>query len=250
MHTGGDTTRFRGMWLVDFSHRNTVVRALMGRGKIFKRWPVRGYKRVGDHCFILFLSNTSCRYKRLFGTPVAFSVMCSLWKMRPIVLDLLPTFCELMIEGDLKLWWFPERSHSSTNKYSHFRGLQKVITFEWYPTIVAEKLGYFNKWRLFGAPLIWLPPKRLLWIRHWTTWWFETRFPDHLWKVVCWLLPRSVTKCLFIIAHFWKQIDVKRYSNLSAFKKTELKNYLMTASCEHRFSISRKMLVSCTSKQV
>ena len=153
MHTGGDTTRFRGMWLVDSSHRNTVVRALMGRGKIVKRWPVCSYKRVGDHCFILFLSNTSCRYKRLFGTPVVFSVMCSLWKMRPIVLDLLPTFCELMIEGDLKLWWFPERSHSSTNKYSHFRGLEKVITFEWYPTIVAEKLGYFNKWRLFGAPL-------------------------------------------------------------------------------------------------
>ena len=122
MYTDGDTTRFPGMWLVDPSHRNIFARALPGRGKIVKRWPVRGYKRVGDLCLSINLPNTYCRYKRLFGTPIAFSVMCSfsLWKTGPIFLDHLQTFCELMIKGDYKLWWFPERSHSSTNKKSHF----------------------------------------------------------------------------------------------------------------------------------
>jgi len=78
-----------------------------------------------------------------------------------------PFFCELMIWGDFQLSWFPERSRSSTNKISHFLGLQKVTTFVWYPTIFTENLGYLNKWRLFGAPLFDChPPKRLDWIRH------------------------------------------------------------------------------------
>jgi len=33
MYTGGDPTRFLGMWLVDSSHRNVVARVLPGRGK-------------------------------------------------------------------------------------------------------------------------------------------------------------------------------------------------------------------------
>jgi len=80
MYTDGDTIRFLGMWLVDSSHRNTVARVLPGRSEIVKRWPVRGYKRVGEHCLAVYLSNTYCRYKRLFATPTAFSVMWSLWK--------------------------------------------------------------------------------------------------------------------------------------------------------------------------
>ena len=63
----------------------------------------RGYKRVGDYCLSVYHSNTYCRYKRLFGTPIAFSVRCSLWKIGPIFLDLVQTFCELMIKGDFKL---------------------------------------------------------------------------------------------------------------------------------------------------
>jgi len=70
--------------------------------------------------------------------------------MGPIFLDLLHTFCELMIKGDFKLRWFPERSRSSTNKNSHFLGLEKVTTFVWYWTIVTEKLWYLNKWRLLA----------------------------------------------------------------------------------------------------
>jgi len=31
MYTGGDTTRFLGMWLVHFSHGNTVAGVLPGR---------------------------------------------------------------------------------------------------------------------------------------------------------------------------------------------------------------------------
>jgi len=34
MYTGGDTTRFLGMWLVDSSHRNTVARVLEGVVKL------------------------------------------------------------------------------------------------------------------------------------------------------------------------------------------------------------------------
>jgi len=45
MYTGGDTTRFLGMWLVDSSHSNTSARVLPGRGKIVKYWTVRGYKK-------------------------------------------------------------------------------------------------------------------------------------------------------------------------------------------------------------
>jgi len=127
MYTGGDTTRFLDMWLVDSSHRNTVSRVLPSRGKIVKHWPVRGYKRVGVHCLSVYLSNTYCRYKRLFGIPIAFSGG-SLWKIGPIFFDLLQTFSELMRKGDFKLRWFPERSHSSINKNSHFLGLEKVIT--------------------------------------------------------------------------------------------------------------------------
>jgi len=58
----------------------------------------------GHHCLSVYLSNTYCRYKRLFGTLVAFSVMCSLWKIGLIFLNLLQTFCELMTKGDFKLW--------------------------------------------------------------------------------------------------------------------------------------------------
>ena len=147
---------------------DTVARVLPDRSKIVQHWP-GGYKRVGDHCLSVYLSNTYCRYKRLFGTPIAFSVMYSLWKIGPIFLDLLQTFCELMIKDDFKLWWFPERLHTLTNKNSHFLGLQKVTTFVWYPAIVAEKLGYLNKWRLFGIPLFDCPPKHLVWIRHCST---------------------------------------------------------------------------------
>jgi len=57
--TGGDPIRSLSMWLVDSSHGNTAARAeakrhrvLQGRDKIVKRWPVRGYRKVGDHCFI------------------------------------------------------------------------------------------------------------------------------------------------------------------------------------------------------
>jgi len=116
MYTGGDITHFLGMWLVDSSHRNTVARVLPGRGKIVKHWPFRGYKSVGDYCLSVYLSNTYWRYKRLFGTSTAFSVMCSLWKTGPIFSVLLQTFRELMIKGDFILWWFPERLYSSTKK--------------------------------------------------------------------------------------------------------------------------------------
>jgi len=153
MYTGGDTTCFLGMWLVDSSHRNAVAKVFPGRGKIVQHWPVRGYKRVGDYCLSVYLSNTYCRYKRLFGTPTALSVMCNLWKLGSIFLDLLQTFCELMIKGDFKLWWFPERTHSSTNKNSHFLDPQKVTTFVWYPTIVAEKLD-LNKRRFLAPPYL------------------------------------------------------------------------------------------------
>jgi len=53
MYTGGDTDtiHFLGMRFVDSSHKNTVAKVLPGRGKIFKHWQVRGYTRVGDHCF-------------------------------------------------------------------------------------------------------------------------------------------------------------------------------------------------------
>ena len=63
MCTGGDTTRFLGMWLVGSSHSNTVARVRPSSGKIVKHWPVRGYKRVGDHCLSVHLSNTYCRKK-------------------------------------------------------------------------------------------------------------------------------------------------------------------------------------------
>jgi len=119
MYTDGDTTRFPGMWLVDPSHRNIFARALPGRGKIVKRWPVRGYKRVGDYCLSVYLSNTYCRFKRLFGTPIAFSFMCSLWKIGLIFLDLLQTFCELD-KGDFKLWGFLNDRIVRTTKTSIF----------------------------------------------------------------------------------------------------------------------------------
>ena len=94
-------------------HRS-LISLFPGRGKIVKHWPVRGSKRVGDHCFSVYLSNTYCRYKRLFGTPIAFSVWCSLWKIGPIFLDLLQMFYELMIKGDFKLWWFPTFAYEQT----------------------------------------------------------------------------------------------------------------------------------------
>jgi len=151
MYTSGDTTRSLGMWLVNSSPRNTVARVLPGHGKIVKHWPVRRYKSIGDHCLSVYLSNTYCKYKRLFGTPIAFSVMCSLLKIGPIFLYPLQTFSESMIKGDFKLWWFPERSHRSSNKNSHFLGLEKITTLCDSPTIVAEKLGYLNKWKLFDC---------------------------------------------------------------------------------------------------
>ena len=137
--------------------KNIAARVLPGRGKIIKHWPVRCYKRVGDHYLSVYLSNTYCRYKSLLGTPIAFSVLCSLWKIGSIFLDVLQTFCELLIKGDFELLWFPERSHSSTNKNSHFLDLEKVNTFVWYTKIVTEKLGYLNKWRRFGAPYMTAP---------------------------------------------------------------------------------------------
>ena len=60
-------------------------------------------------------------------------------------------------QGDFKLWWFPERSHSLTNRISQFLGFPHVTTFLWYPTNVTENMRYLNKWRLFGAPYLTAP---------------------------------------------------------------------------------------------
>jgi len=168
MYAGVDTARFLGMWFVDSSHRNTVTRVLPGRGKIVKHWPVGGYKRFEDHYLSVYLSNTYWTYKRLFGTPIAFSVMCSLWKIGPICLDLLQTSCELMMKGDFKLWWFPDRLHSLTNTNSHFLDLEKVISFVWYTQRLSQtSCVSLNKRRIFGAALFDCPsPKHLVWIRH------------------------------------------------------------------------------------
>jgi len=62
-----------------------------------------------------------------------------------------------MTKGDFKLWLFPERSHSSTNKNSHFLGLENVTTFVWYPLIFAEKLGCLNKRRFLAPPYLTVP---------------------------------------------------------------------------------------------
>ena len=77
MFIGGGITRFLGMRLLDSSHSNTVARALLGRCKIVKYCPVCIDKKVGDHCLSVYLRNTYYRYKKYFGEPTAFSVMCS-----------------------------------------------------------------------------------------------------------------------------------------------------------------------------
>ena len=47
--------------------------------------------------------------------------------------------------------------------------VQKITSFVWHTTIVADSLSYLSKWRHFWRHPIWLPPpqKRLVWIRHW-----------------------------------------------------------------------------------
>ena len=158
-YTGGDTTRFLCVWLVDSSRGNTVARVLLGRGKIAEHWPTRGYKKVRDHhCFSVYLSNTCCRYKRLFVTPIhsQLCVACEKWDLSFWTAS---NFQWINDRSNFKLWCFPERSYSSTNKHRHFLGLQKVTTFAWYPKIVTEKLGYLNEWRLFGALLFDCPPE-------------------------------------------------------------------------------------------
>jgi len=58
MYIAGDTTRFQGMWLIDsfpfklvtsfqLLQNNYHHRVLPSRGKVVKRWPVRGYRKVG-----------------------------------------------------------------------------------------------------------------------------------------------------------------------------------------------------------
>jgi len=72
-------------------------------------------------------------------------------------------------------WWkailncgdSPKWSHGSTKKIEHFLDLEGITTFLWFPTIVAEKLGYLNKWKLLAPTLLDDPLKRLVWIRHW-----------------------------------------------------------------------------------
>ena len=158
--TGGNTTRFLGRWLVGSPHRNTVARVFPGRGKIVKYWPVGGYKRFGDHYLNVYLSKNYCTYKRLFGTLIAFSVKCSLWKIGLICLDLLQTFCELMIKGDFKLWWFPERLRSSTNKNSHFLDVENFISFVWYTQRLSQRSWVFLISEEFLAtPFLTAPPK-------------------------------------------------------------------------------------------
>jgi len=60
-------------WVCDWSIlpiETLLWEVLPGRGKYVKHWPVRGNKRVGDHCLSGYLPNTYCRYERLFGTRV------------------------------------------------------------------------------------------------------------------------------------------------------------------------------------
>ena len=116
-------------------------------------------KGLGKTALVYIFQTIIVDKKRLLATPTAFSVMCSSWKTRPIFLNPLQTSWELMRKGDFKLWWFPVRSHISTNKNSQFLDLWKVTTFVWYPTIVAEKLGYLNKWRYFDVPYFTSTPK-------------------------------------------------------------------------------------------
>ena len=127
-YTGGDTTRFLCVWLVDSSRGNTVARVLLGRGKIAKHWPARGYKKVGDHCFSVYLSNTCCRYKRLFVTLIRsqLCVACENWDLSFWTAS---NFQWINDRNNFKLWCFSERSHSSTNKHRHFLVLQTA--FSW-----------------------------------------------------------------------------------------------------------------------
>jgi len=48
-----------------------------------------------------------------------------------------------------------ERSCSSTNKNSHFLGLEKITTLVWYPKIVTDNLWFL---KTFLGPTIWLRP--------------------------------------------------------------------------------------------
>ena len=98
------------------------------------------------------------------------------------------------------MWWFPERSHSSINKNRHFLAQDKVTTFVWYSAIVTEKLGNFNKWRLFLAALFDCSPKRLVWIHHWSSAITGKGNPSEDWNYIT-LTALTSFKIYFVFVH-------------------------------------------------
>jgi len=72
-----------------------------------------------------------------------------------------------MIKCDFKLWCFLERSQSSTNKNKPFFWPTKGNNICVIPNDCHKEVGVFKHLKTFWHPLIWLPPKRLVWIRQW-----------------------------------------------------------------------------------
>jgi len=124
--------------------------------------------------------------------------MRNLWKTRLIFWDPLQTFSELLIQSALKLWWFPERWHNSTNKISHF---PTFLAHKRQPLFVTveDNLWHLSKYRpLWSTPTL-LPPKRLVCIRHWVT---LKSFTRHL-PVERVVLPKHWVNLLELLK--WKQ---------------------------------------------
>ena len=99
-------------------------------------------------------------FQTLFFTYIATNSQNSEKRYR--VWDRFQMFSELMI---LKLWLFPKKSHSSTNKNTHFL-TYKSNHFCVIPNDCRKQHLVFKQVNTFLAPPIWLPPpKFLVWIR-------------------------------------------------------------------------------------
>jgi len=111
----------RGTWVVTCkSRKNRTASNQVGNAfqtlifNDFARDSQNRGKRLCAACFYTF----QIHY-------VDIRELCSLWKMRPTDWDPYQTFSELMIWSTFKLWLFPAKSYSSTNKNSHFLAYEK-----------------------------------------------------------------------------------------------------------------------------
>ena len=115
-------------------------------------------KGLKTAAFVYIFENFTVGIRNCLGDPQCSQLCSQLVKNGAYLLVPASYFLWFNDVRHFKLWWFLERSHSSTNKNSH------LLASKRYPAILRDTQQFSQrrdiyKWKLFGAPIFDRPPQ-------------------------------------------------------------------------------------------